>query len=163
MDVAYGGVVAVSPYIAGLRQRIGTDLLLVPAVAVLPRDTHGRILLVRQIDSGRWATIGGLIEPDESPEDAARREAKEEANVVVRLGRLLTALGGPGYRITYPNGDRAACVSVVYDATIDSGRAAPDADETSEVGWFHPGELATVDLTELNRHLLAAVVPLLEP
>ena len=81
--------------------------------------------------------------------------------MVVRLGRLLMALGGPEYRITYPNGDEVACVPIVYDATVESGRAAPDGDETSEVGWFHPGELATLDLNELNRHLLAAVIPLL--
>jgi len=109
--------VAISPYIARIRQRIGTDLLLVPTVAVLPRDENGRILLVRQIDSGRWTTIGGTIEPDESPADAARREAEEEAGIAVRLGRIVAALGGPEYRIAYPNGDQAACVPIVYEAT----------------------------------------------
>jgi 8-oxo-dGTP pyrophosphatase MutT (NUDIX family) len=152
-----------SSYISGVRKSIGNDLLLIPTVAVLPRDSSGRILLVRQTDSGRWATIGGTIEPDESPEDAGLREAAEEANVVVRLGRLLTALGGPEYRITYPNGDQAACVPIVYDATVQSGDAAPDGDETSEVGWFHPSSFTTLDLNPLNRHLLAAVIPLLAP
>ena len=152
---------AISPYVSAIRQRIGTDLLLLPTVAVLPRDARGRVLLVRQNDSGRWATIGGAIEPDESPAEAALREAAEEANVVVRLGRLLAALGGAEYRITYPNGDEAACVAIVYDATVESGSPAPDGDETSEVGWFHLDELTDVDLGHLNRHLLAAVMPLL--
>ena len=151
----------ISPYIAAMRGLIGTELLLVPTVAVVPRDPLGRILLVRQRDTGAWTTIGGTVEPDESPEDAARREAEEEAGVVVRLGRLLAALGGPEYRITYPNGDEAACVAVVYDATIESGDPAPDGDETSEVGWFHPAALAGLGLNDLNRHLLDAVVPLL--
>ena len=158
MSSAYRGWVALSPYIARLRQRIGTDLLLVPTVAVLPRDAIGRILLLRQSDSGRWATIGGTIEPDESPEDAARREAEEEAGVAVRLGRLVAALGGPDYRITYPNGDQAACVPIVYEATVESGQPTPDSDETSEVGWFHPDHLGTLDLNDLNRHLLAAAL-----
>ena len=151
----------ISPYIAALRQRIGTDLLLVPTVAVLPVDGDGRILLVRQIDTDRWATIGGTVEPDESPADAAVREAAEEAGVVVRLGRLLTALGGPEYRITYPNGDEVACVPIVYDATVESGSPRPDGVETSDAAWFHPEELDEVDLNDLNRHLLAVVVPLL--
>jgi 8-oxo-dGTP pyrophosphatase MutT (NUDIX family) len=146
---------AISPYIANLRRRIGTDLLLIQTVAVLPRDPTGRILLVRQIDSGRWATIGGTIEPDESPEDAARREAEEEAGIIVRLERLVAVLGGPSYRITYPNGDQAACVPIVYEATIEAGDPVPDGDETSEVGWFHPGDLAGLDLNDLNRALLA--------
>lgn len=79
----------------------------------------------------------------------------------VRLGRLLAALGGPGYRITYPNGDEAACVAIVYDATVESDTPAPDGDETYEVGWFHPDQLVSIDLNEINRLLLAAVLPLL--
>jgi ADP-ribose pyrophosphatase YjhB (NUDIX family) len=154
--------VAISPYIASIRQRIGTGLLLLPAVAVLPIDRDGRILLVRQTDSGRWATIGGTVEPDESPEEAARREAAEEARVVVRLTRLVTAVGGPEYRITYPNGDQVAYVSSVFEAAVESGSPRPDDDETSEVGWFHPREVPTVDLDDLNRHLLRVVLPLLD-
>ena len=152
---------AISPYIASIRRRIGTDLLLVPTVAVLPIDGRGRVLLVRQIDTGRWATIGGTVEPDEAPEDAARREAKEEAGVELRLTGILGALGGPDYRITYPNGDQAACVSIVFEAAVESGSPRPDGDETCEVGWFQRDELSTVDLNDLNRHLLDAVLPLL--
>ena len=65
---------AISPYLAELRAVVGHRLLLVPTVAVLPRDDEGRILLVRVIDSGLWATVGGAIEPDESPEEAAVRK-----------------------------------------------------------------------------------------
>jgi 8-oxo-dGTP pyrophosphatase MutT (NUDIX family) len=155
----YRCAMAISPYIERIRRRIGTDLLLVPTVAVLPRDISGRVLLVRQIDSGKWATIGGTIEPDESPEDAARREAREEAGIDVRLGRLVAALGGPAYRITYPNGDQTACVPLVYEATIEAGDPAPDGDETSDTGWFHPDELAHLDLNNLNRALLARTLP----
>jgi ADP-ribose pyrophosphatase YjhB (NUDIX family) len=146
---------AISPYIAAIRRRIGTDLLLVPTVAVLPRDAAGRILLVRQIDSGKWTTVGGVVEPDESPEDAALREAQEEAGVVVRLHRLVGAVGGPEYRITYPNGDQAACVAIIYDATVEAGDPRPDGDETSEIGWFDADDLADLDLNDLNRALLA--------
>jgi 8-oxo-dGTP pyrophosphatase MutT (NUDIX family) len=32
-----------------------------------------------------WSTIGGAIEPDEAPEQAAAREAVEEAGIEVRL------------------------------------------------------------------------------
>lgn len=60
-----------SEYVLSLRERIGTDLLLLPTVAVLARDEMGRVLLVRHVESGRWATVGGAIEPDESPIDAA--------------------------------------------------------------------------------------------
>lgn len=135
-----------SDHIRRLREKVGHDLLLVPSVAVLPRDEGGRILLVRLADTGRWATIGGAVEIDEDPRDAAVREAKEEAGVVVELGPILGVLGGPDYRIKYPNGDLTAYVSIVYDATVRSGVPAPDGDETTEVGWFRLAEMATAEL-----------------
>lgn len=148
------GRMAVSPHIARLRRSIGHDLLLLPSVAVLPRDEAGRLLLVRHADDGCWATIGGAIEPEEVPGDAARREALEEAGVVVALHGILGVVGGPGYEVTYPNGDRVAYVSVVYDAVVVSGDARPDHDETTEVGWFSEAELVGLDLGPLNRRLL---------
>ena len=150
-----------SEYVLLLRERIGTGLLLLPTVAVLARDEAGRLLLVRHIESGRWATVGGAIEPDESPVDAAMREAQEEAGVTVAIGRLLTALGGPQYRLTYPNGDQCSVVSLVYEATVIGGEPRPDDDETSEVRWFDLDELESLDLNEFNRRLLAATLPLL--
>jgi len=143
-----------SDHIRRLREKIGHDLLLMPSVAVLPRDGRGRILLVRLADTGRWATIGGAVEVDEDPRDAAVREAKEEAGVVVELGPILGVLGGPDYRIRYPNGDLTAYVSIVYDATVRSGVPAPDGDETTEVGWFTPAEMATAELGHFLRAML---------
>lgn len=83
---------------------------------------------------------------------------REEAGVVIRVDRLLTAVGGPDYRITYPNGDEAACVPIVYEATVVSGDPTPDGDETSEVAWFHLDDLPRVDLNDLNRVLLASAL-----
>lgn len=36
---------AMSPYYRGLRERIGSDLLLIPAVAAVVRDERGRLLI----------------------------------------------------------------------------------------------------------------------
>jgi 8-oxo-dGTP pyrophosphatase MutT (NUDIX family) len=136
----------ISPYLRRLRDAVGHDLLLVPSVTVLARDDQGRILLVRQRDSGDWATVGGSIEVDETPEDCARREALEEAGVEVELGGIVAALAGPDFRVRYPNGDETAYVAVVYDAMVVDGEARPDHDETTEVGWFTPEEIATMEL-----------------
>ena len=145
---------AISPFVRRLREVVGNELLVLPSVTVLPRDARDRILLVRLVDSGNWATVGGAVEPDESPEAAARREAEEEAGVVVRLGPIVGVFGGPEYRVTYPNGDNTAYVVVVYDATVDSGTPRPDHDETSDVAWFHPEELPVDEMGVLTRALL---------
>lgn len=143
----------ISPYIRKMRESIGRELLLVPSVAVLPRDRDGRILLVKQADTGRWATIGGSVEVDEDPAVAAIREAAEEAGVDVRLTRLLTAVGGPEFRITYPNGDRTAYVSIVYEAEVVGGSPRPDYDETVDVAWFELDALAAIELGDFARHM----------
>lgn len=126
---------------------------------MLVRDDLGSILLVRQIDGGRWTTIGGAVDPDEAPEQAAVREAQEEAGVDVELTGLVAALGGPEYRLVYTNGDEVACVPIVYDARVVGGVARADGDETSEVGWFRPTEILDLDLNDLNRALLGACLP----
>ncbi len=144
----------ISPHVRQIRDRVGHDLLLLPSTAVLPRDDTGRILLVRLIDSGNWATIGGAVEPGESPRDGAVREVAEEAGVTVELGAILGVFGGPEYRVTYPNGDETAYVVTAFDATVIEGVPRPDQDETSEVGWFRPDELPLDEMGELTMALV---------
>jgi ADP-ribose pyrophosphatase YjhB (NUDIX family) len=147
---------AIAPYIRRLRQLVGNELLVLPSVAVVPRDDLGRVLLVRIIDMDQWAVIGGAIEPDESPEEAAVREAQEEAGVDIRLGPILGVLGGPEYRITYPNGDRTSYVPILFHATVDGGTPRPDGDETSEVRWWDIDALPLEEMSTLTKALLSA-------
>jgi 8-oxo-dGTP pyrophosphatase MutT (NUDIX family) len=146
-----------SPFIKRLRDLIGNELLVLPSAAVFPRDDRGRVLLVRLIDSGLWATIGGGIEPDESPQEAALREAEEEAGVRLKLGPILGVFGGPEYRLTYPNGDQTSYVVTAFDATVIDGTPRADGDETSAVEWWDPSGLPHDQMSTLTRALLRDV------
>ena len=112
----------IAAHIAGLRAVVGHELLLLPSVSVLPVDEAGRVLLVRHAghDDG-WGVLGGAVEVGESPAAAAVREAREEIGVDVQLVRLLDVLGGPDYEVSYPNGDRVAYVTAVYEARVAGG------------------------------------------
>jgi ADP-ribose pyrophosphatase YjhB (NUDIX family) len=136
---------------------VGHELLLLPSVSVLPVDDSGRILLVRHAghDDG-WGILGGAVEPGESPATAAIREAREEISVDIQLGRLLDVLGGPDYEVTYPNGDRVAYVTAVYEARIIKGSPAPGDGELSEIAWFAPEDLPGLPLSRFARALLHA-------
>src|SRR5690349_2307610 len=75
------------------RPAVTVDLVLVT------REEVPRVLLVRRKHApfeGAWALPGGFVDPDETLEEAARRELKEEAGL--RAGRLeqLRAFGDPG-------------------------------------------------------------------
>lgn len=147
-----------APHIARLRQKVGHDLLLLPTVAVLPTDEHGRVLLVRQIDFGTFGTIGGAIDEDESPGDAGRRETREETGLDVELTGLLGAIGGPEFRITYPNGDQVGCVSIVYSArVVGGGPITPDGDEVDCARWFTLDELQAPEVGEFALHTFRAI------
>jgi len=146
-----------SAYFATIREKVGAELLLIPSVSVLPWDSDGRLLLVRHSPSGPWVLIGGAVEPDEAPEEAARREAFEEVGVAVEVTGLRTVLGGPSYRVTYDNGDEVSYVSTVYDVRIDSGQPLPDFDEVHEVSWFSREQLAALNLNEFASATLEAI------
>jgi ADP-ribose pyrophosphatase YjhB (NUDIX family) len=154
----YGCVMGIAPHIARLRAVVGTELLLLPAVSVLPVDEAGRLLLVRHADlHNGWGTVGGAVDPGESPAAAAVREAREEVSVDVELVRLLDVVGGPDYEVTYANGDRAAYVTAAYEARIVNGTPEPGDGEISELAWFAPDALAAASLSRFTRALLQAV------
>ena len=147
----------IAPHIARLRKFVGHELLLLPSSAVLPVDEAGRVLLAWAAGaSDGWSTVGGAVEPGESPAQAAIREAREEIGVEVRLGPLLDVLGGPDYEVTYRNGDRTAYVCAVYEAAIADGTPAPADGELSKVAWFTREELQSIPLSRFARALLTA-------
>jgi len=149
----------ISAYVRGLRQRIGNGFLLMPSVAAIIRDGDGRVLLVQHVE-GRWQMPGGAVDPDERPEEAIRREVREEARVDVEVGDVLGVFGGPEYRVTYANGDEAGWVVAVYSARIAGGGspAAGDPDEIQSVGWFSPAEIEALPLHVSTRRTLEAVL-----
>lgn len=142
-----------SDYVRGLREKIGTDYLLVPSVATLVRDDAGRVLLVRHVE-GRWQLPGGAVDPGEHPREAAARECLEEAAAVVRIGEVLGVFGGDGYRVTYANGDQLGFVPILFSGELVGGELRPDGEETQDVGWFALDEIAGLEMHDAAREML---------
>jgi 8-oxo-dGTP pyrophosphatase MutT (NUDIX family) len=131
---------AISSYYRGLRDRIGTELLLIPAVAAVLRDEQGRVLIQRN-HHGEWSLPAGAIEPGESPAQAAVREVYEETGLRVRAVRVLGVVGGAHCRVTYPSGDRVEYVVTVFECARLGGSLIDSNDETESLRWFRPEEL----------------------
>ena len=79
---------------------------------------------------------------------------KRRLGVELELGPILGVLGGPEYRLTYPNGDQTSYVVTVFDATIVEGTPTADGDETSAVEWWDPNNLPYDQMSILTRALL---------
>jgi 8-oxo-dGTP pyrophosphatase MutT (NUDIX family) len=151
------GLVGMSDYVRALREKVGADLLFMPAVSALIRDDAGRILLVQHVE-GRWQLPGGAVDPGERPAEAMRRECREEAGIEVEPLRILGVYGGPEFQIRYANGDETAWVVTVFEASIVGGEPAPSDDETQDVGWFDPSELDGLERSPASREVLRCLL-----
>jgi ADP-ribose pyrophosphatase YjhB (NUDIX family) len=145
-----------SDFIARLRQKVGHDLLFVPAVAVVARNHAQELLLVQDRETKLWGCPGGSIEPTELPSDAAVRETWEESGVFVELDRVLGVFGGEQCGGTYANGDRVAWVATVFAAHVLEGDPSPDGVETSAARFFSAAQLRALPLSNHTRMYLAA-------
>jgi ADP-ribose pyrophosphatase YjhB (NUDIX family) len=107
------------------------------AGVLITRD--GRVLLARRAHEphqGTWDVVGGFLHPHEHPENGARREAKEETGLDIRLGDLLAV-----YMDRY--GDNGDCtLNLYYIAEAPAGDVVA-ASDASELRWFSPDELPT--------------------
>ena len=96
-------------------------------VDVVIRMDEGFVFVKRANEpyKGFWALPGGIVEYGETVEEAARREAKEETGLDVRLVKLIGVYSDPG------RDPRGHYVSIAYLAEPVGGKlkAATDAKE----------------------------------
>jgi ADP-ribose pyrophosphatase YjhB (NUDIX family) len=136
-----------SPFLAALRAKVGSDLLMLPSANGCVFDRSGRLLVARHGDVGLWASPGGGIDPDERPQDAVVRELREELGIEVAVRGLIGVYGGPEFRTLYPNGHEVAYVIAVYGCTLVSGTPTPDGDEINDARWVTEQELDGLTMT----------------
>lgn len=142
-----------SSYVHDLRAKIGHGLLMLSSVTAMLFDEERRLLVVRDANSHRWISLGGAVDPDESPSDAVVRECWEELGIVVQPTRLMGVFGGPRYRVNYLNGDTCSYVVCVFEVRKISGEPKPDNLEISEVKYITQQELAKLHMSDATREM----------
>jgi 8-oxo-dGTP pyrophosphatase MutT (NUDIX family) len=146
--------VAISPYVAELRKRIGTSRLLLPSVTAIVYSPAGEILLVRQRDGNVWSAPGGSIEIDENPVDAVVRETWEETGLLVQPTALVGVFGGPSFVVRYGNGDETQYVMSIFECSIKSGEITNATDEVTECRFISQAEFRTLTVSPWTRDVL---------
>lgn len=108
-----------------------------PVVAAIVTSSQGVLVGKRNDGKPPWTFIAGEIEPGESPTDAAIREVKEEAGLVVRAAER--EIG----RRVHPRTGR----TMIYLACSPVGKTdvfVGDDDELAEVRWVSFSEAETL-------------------
>jgi 8-oxo-dGTP diphosphatase len=114
------------------------------AVGTIISDERGRIVLVRRAIEpgyGKWVFPGGYVDRGEIVQQAAVREAREEAGLDIELDRLINVYSYPG----------RAPVIIVYSARILGGCLECD-DEGLEARFFEPDEIPWHELAFRSTH-----------
>lgn len=121
------------------------------AVAVFVRD--GRALLGHRHRDRRWYAdcwdlVGGHVEPGETPEEAVRRECREEIGVEIEEFRPLPMA------VSDPNLDLSAFLVTQWQG--EPTNTAPD--EHDDLAWFTADEITHLTLADpAGRTFLQAV------
>ena len=114
------------------RKRVSADVLL--------RDEEGRVLLVKPTYKPGWDLPGGMAEANEAPDDAARRELKEELGLDITLHGLLVVDWVP------PHGPWDDQLAFIFDGGVLSAdrisALSPSDDELGDLHFFTVGHAA---------------------
>lgn len=110
-------------------------------------DDQGKILLMKRPYNdyaypGYWGLVGGLVECNETLEDALKREAMEEVGVEIEVikftGRYYDKLG------RHPT---KTAISLPFRTRIISGKPHPNQpEECIKVEWFTQKEIRNMEL-----------------
>lgn len=140
---------AIPPFLAELRAVVGTRPLWLSAVVAVVLDDRDRVLLTHRADDGRWAPVGGILDPGEQPADCVVRECLEETGVEVVPELLASVTVSP--EVTYPNGDMTQYLVLTFRCRAVGGEARVNDDESLAVGWFGLDELPPMIDSEHDR------------
>ena len=114
--------------------------------AVIERDS--RYLITRRLEgthlAGLWEFPGGKLLPGEQPEDALRRELKEELGVEVAVGELIQTVDW-----TYPE----KRVRLLFFRCALAGEPAPL--EGQEMRWVAAADLPSYSFPDADATLIA--------
>ncbi|MFF4344920.1 NUDIX domain-containing protein [Kitasatospora sp. NPDC001540] len=131
------------------------------AATVLVRDDEGRVLVLEPTYKAHLELVGGMVEADEVPVEAAEREGAEELGLRRRPGRLLVVDNVPARLTSY---GRALVVHVFDLPPLSADEVAAlvlDPKEVRSARWLPPHE-ALDQLPHVLAVRLAAALRALE-
>lgn len=106
----------------------------------------------------KWLPVGGHIDRDELPEEAAVREAKEESGLDVELLSMDKSIDygdakqliRPAHIILEDINEFHQHIDLIYFSKIDTDELNPSEGESGEIKWFTADEVSKLDKIHKN-------------
>ena len=113
----------------------------------------GKVLLIHHRKLDKWLPLGGHIELEEDPEQAALREAREESGFEVELlgerppttGSGTRALLAPRFLDIHRITDTHEHIGMIYWARPKNGKMALAAEEHHDIRWCSRADLEQLE------------------
>lgn len=122
-------------YIQWLRSKIGPMKVPVVFACAVVHDENGHILWQQRSDFGWWGLPGGVVELDESLQEALVREVYEESGLHVIPERLLGIYSSPDFDVVYPNGDQVQQITFTFVCRVAGGELKIQTSESLALDW----------------------------
>ena len=125
------------------------------AVVAIVKNDAGHVLLTKRAIppyQGKWVMPGGKIDMGEPITAALKREVFEEVGLDVHVEGLVDI-----YEIVPGSEHREHYVILYYLASPKGGEVNPNAGEIEEVVWADRDTVASLDISDGTRHILAKV------
>jgi 8-oxo-dGTP diphosphatase len=146
----------VNPFESGLRK-------VIPAVLIYTKSADGQVLMIHRdgnpgdYHAGKWNGLGGKLELDESPLEAARRELREESgfDLATENFRPLGTLQFPNFK-AHKAEDWLVFIFMARTG-LPARETPPMPCAEGTLHWVPEGELSSLNLWPGDRHFIALV------
>ena len=128
-------------YIAFIRKYVGHTPLLTVGAWLLVINENNEVLMQLRTDFNSWDFPGGTMELEETIEEVARRELKEETNLEMDDIKIIDVFSGKDTYRKYPNGDELYVVSVLCEIKNFHGHLEINDNESKVLKWFNKNEI----------------------
>lgn len=112
--------------------------------------SNNKLLLIHHAKLDLWLPLGGHIDPDEIPDDAMMREAREEMGLDIELigecgipqvGNMSRKCKLPFHVSIHNVGDHDHCCFFYVCKAINADKAMMNEEEVKNYGWFSREDL----------------------
>ena len=132
-------------YIMNLRKYVGHEPLIGVGATTLVFNDKNELLLNLRTDTNTWGIPGGSMELNETIEETAIRELKEEAGISADKLELVSVLSGKDYYFEYPNGDKMCTVIILVKVLNYTGNIKVSDNESKQLKFFALNDLPNME------------------